>query len=101
MSRAGMLMVGMVMAVTGAGCAATLPAVPGKGGPAWYELTSEHFNVWTDAELGRARELIDEMERLREVIVGVAFPTAPSSRILAIIMRNDNELRLVRSDQLS
>ena len=95
MSRAAIL---MWMVVIVAGCAATLPAVPGKGGPAWYELTSEHFSVWTDAELERARELIAEMERLREVIVGVAFPSAPSSRIVAIIVRNDEELRIVRAD---
>ena len=33
-----------------AACGAAVPPVPGKGGPAWHELTSPHFVVWTDAD---------------------------------------------------
>src|SRR5262245_22427870 len=61
-----------------AGCAAAVPQVPSQGGPAWRELTSEHFTVWSDADPGRARELVREMEHLRQVIVGVAFPGVPA-----------------------
>ncbi len=74
-------------------CGAAVPPVPGKGGPAWTELTSEHFTVWTDAEPARARELVRVMEHLRQVVVGVAFPSLPAAgRMLAIALRDDAEL---------
>jgi hypothetical protein len=76
-----------------AACGAAMPPVPGKGGPAWIELTSEHFTLWTDAAPGRARELVRKMEHLRQVIVGVAFPGVPSDgRNLVIALRDDDEL---------
>lgn len=94
MSRAAMrVWIAIVVASAMAGCAARLPAVPGKGGPTWRELTSEHFTVWTDAEVARARELLGDMERMRQVIVGVAFPRVPvNGRILVIAFANDTEL---------
>lgn len=74
-------------------CGAAVPPVPGKGGPAWTELTSEHFTVWTDAEPDQVRELIRAMERLRQVVVGVAFPSVPAGgRMLVIALRDDDEL---------
>jgi hypothetical protein len=70
-----------------------LPAVPGKGGPAWFELTSVHFTVWTDTSPQRARELVGEMERLRQLVAGAAFPGGPpNSRSLVIAVRDDSEL---------
>lgn len=82
-----------VLAVVLVGCGGALPAVPGKGGPPWIELTSEHFTVWTDADGARARELVREMEHLRQVVVGVAFPAMPAAgRTLVIAMRDDDEL---------
>ena len=50
-----------------------VPAVPSQGGPAWIELASEHFTVWTDASRGRGVEMIREMEHLRQVVRGVGF----------------------------
>jgi hypothetical protein len=74
-------------------CGAAMPPVPGKGGPAWIELASEHFTVWTDAPPDRGRELIREMERLRQIVVGVVLPGVPSSgRDLVIAFRDDDEL---------
>lgn len=76
-----------------AACGAAVPPVPGKGGPAWIELTSEHFTVWTDASPARGRELIREMERLRQIVVGVVFQSVPTSgRDLVIALRDDDEL---------
>jgi hypothetical protein len=76
-----------------AACGAAVPPVPSKGGPAWAELTSEHFTLWTDATPERAHELIREMERFRQIVVGVAFPGAPSTaRVLVIALRDDDEL---------
>lgn len=76
-----------------AACGAAVPPVPGNGGPGWVELTSPHFTVWTDGEPARVRELVREMERLRQVVVGVAFPSAPDGgRDLVIALHDDAEL---------
>jgi len=74
-------------------CRAGLPAVPGQGGPAWIELTSEHFTLWTDADPARGRELVNEIEHLRQIVVAVAFPSAPlAGHSLVITLRDDSEL---------
>lgn len=81
---------GVCMAVA---CGAAVPPVPSKGGPAWTELTSEHFTVWTDAPPEQARDLVRAMEHLRQVVVGVAFPSVPAGgRMLVIALRDDDEL---------
>jgi hypothetical protein len=82
------------MAAALAACGAAVPPVPGRGGPQWIELQSPHFTVWTDADPASVRESIDKMERLREVLVRVVFPTAPAAgRALVIAVRDDAELR--------
>jgi len=66
--------------------------VPGKGGPAWREFSTDHFVVWTDASEDRARELVGEIERLRQVVVGTAFPRATAmTRSFVIALRDDAE----------
>src|SRR5262245_24480657 len=84
----------VIAALLGLGaCGAAIPPVHGKGGPAWVELTSEHFTVWTDGDLERVREHVREMEYLRRLVVGVMFPSAPASgRMLVIALRDDDEL---------
>jgi hypothetical protein len=80
------------------GCAKGFPAAPRDGGPAWTELVSAHFTVWTDGDLERARALIVRLEDLRQVTIGVAYPTAPTTgRALAIVVANDAELREVNN----
>jgi len=82
----------IVAAVCGVGCGAAVPPVPSKGGPAWTELTSEHFTVWTDAAPAQARELVRKMEHLRRVVVGLAFRSLPAGgRVLVIALRDDKE----------
>ena len=77
-----------------AACHAHVPAVPGQGGPAWREVTSPHFTVWTDADLNDARAVVTRMERMRAVLAYAAFPSAPAAgRGLAIVLRGDGELR--------
>jgi hypothetical protein len=51
--------------------------MPSEGGPAWRELASVHFTMWTDASSERGRDLLQRMEWLRSVIYGVAFPELP------------------------
>jgi hypothetical protein len=74
-------------------CKAALPPVPGNGGPAWIELRSPHFTVWTDGDPERVQELMRAMERMREIVVRNALPGAPDrGRNLAIVMRDGDEL---------
>jgi hypothetical protein len=88
----------LVVLGLGAACAG-LPAAPGKGGPPWIELTSEHFTVWTDGEPVRVRALVRKLEQLYQVMVGVAYPTAPTSgRSVVVVLRNEQELRAVDSN---
>ncbi len=83
-----------VLAVVIAGCGASVPPVPSRGGPPWIELTSEHFRLWTDGTSARGHQLIREMEHLRQVIVGAVFPTVPAEgRIIVIALRDDYELQ--------
>ncbi|MBV8762416.1 MAG: hypothetical protein JO257_34345 [Deltaproteobacteria bacterium] len=73
-------------------CGAAVPPVPGRGGPAWIELTSEHVVLWTDAGEGRARTLVTEIEHLRQVVVGTAFRGAEGSmKTFVIALRDDDE----------
>lgn len=81
-----------VMAAVAAACGAAVPPVPGKGGPAWTELTSEHFTVWTDGDRAEVRELVQQMEQLRQVVVGVTFPWVSNGRTLVLALRDDDEL---------
>ena len=76
-----------------AACGAAVPPLPGKGGPAWHELTSEHFVVWTDAPVERGRELIREMEELRQVVIGIGFHGAASGgQAFVVALRDDDEV---------
>jgi hypothetical protein len=82
----------IAIAVASVACGAAVPPVPGKGGPAWLELTTEHFVVWTDAGEPRGRELVQDIERLRQVVVGTAFPHASAmSKSFVIALRDDAE----------
>lgn len=70
-----------------------VPAVPSQGGPAWRELASEHFVVWTDASRARGVEMIREMEHLRQVVRGVGFAsTVQGDRSFVIALRNEDEV---------
>lgn len=80
------------VALFAAACGAAVPPVPGKGGPAWHELTSAHFVVWTDADEPRARAFVTEIEHLQQVVVGTAFPgTSSPVKSFVIALRDDDE----------
>jgi hypothetical protein len=84
----------LAIALMCAGChGPALPAVPRKGGPAWIELQSEHFTVWTDGSRSSGQRLIREMEHLRQVVLGVGF-SGPGSeaRILVLALRDSEEV---------
>src|SRR3954465_2482221 len=73
-------------------CGPAIPPVPGKGGPAWHELTSEHFTLWTDTDEATARALRVRMEALRQAVIGIAFGGGDSpGRSFVIALRDDKE----------
>lgn len=74
-------------------CGAAVPALPSKGGPAWIEVQTEHFTLWTDAGAARGTELVEQMEYLHQIVFGVAFPEHPTGgRTFAIALRDDWEV---------
>jgi hypothetical protein len=78
-----------------AGChGPPIPETPGRGGPAWVELTSEHFVMWTDSSLDQARELLRRTEHLRQVVLGVAFPndTTSNGKSFVLALRDADEV---------
>ena len=70
-----------------------VPPLPSKGGPTWIEATSAHFTVWTDAP-DRAHELVETMERVREVVFATALFSAHADnhRTFVIAFANKQEL---------
>jgi hypothetical protein len=69
-------------------CHPALPALPSHDGPAWSEVKSQHFTLWTDAPLPRGRELVQKMERYRQVVMRV-MNNAPSSATSFVIGLRD------------
>ncbi|HEX4423025.1 MAG TPA: DUF1570 domain-containing protein [Kofleriaceae bacterium] len=67
-----------------AACSAVIRPLPSKGGPAWVELKTAHFTMWTDAPAERGRRLVREMERRRQVIM-TAMNHAPSTSTAFVI----------------
>lgn len=86
--RAALLALGLVVA-----CGGWVPALPSQGGPAWIEVQSEHFTLWTDAGAGRGTELVEQMEYLHQIVFGVAFPAwSDAGRTFAVALRDSREL---------
>jgi hypothetical protein len=70
-----------------------VPPVPGQGGPAWRELTSEHFIVWTDAAPDRDGPLMTAMEHLQQVVYGVSFfKPITLGKTFVVALRNVEEV---------
>jgi hypothetical protein len=86
----------VVLVASAVGCHAhgpALPAIPGKGGPAWIEIQSEHFTLWTDGPRDRAQRLIRQMEHLRQVVLGTGFTSANAEgRSLVLALRDAEEV---------
>jgi hypothetical protein len=73
-------------------CRPAIPALPGMGGPDWFELKSEHFTLWTDAPATRGRELLRKLEHHRQVVMR-AMNNAPSKAGSFVIgLRDAGEL---------
>jgi hypothetical protein len=72
---------------------ATLPC-PAKGGPAWTELTSDHFRLRTDLDADVAAEAIRTLEEIRVAMLALVWPSArvASQRIEVVVLRSSVEL---------
>jgi hypothetical protein len=77
-----------------AACHVAIPPVPSQGGPAWIELTSDHFIVWTDSSPEAGSELIRVMENLHQIIFGVSvFNPTSHAKGFVIALRSQFEVR--------
>jgi hypothetical protein len=83
----------LVFLFTVAACAHHLPPVPGKGGPAWHELASEHFILWTDLPEADAGRALRHLEGFRDVVSRFIFSGAARlpSKSLVIAFRSSDD----------
>ena len=75
------------------GCA-TLPACPAKGGPAWLELTSDHFVMRTDMEEPAALVVLRRMEDARAAMLAMVWRHAPdpAGRVQVFALASQEEV---------
>jgi hypothetical protein len=71
------------------GCVSmSFPKTPAQGGPAWHELTTQHFAIVTNLTLEEGTRLANELENARAVITKVAYgrdpPPQAKGRVLAL-----------------
>ncbi len=83
-----------------AGACATIPPCPAKGGPAWIELTSQHFAVRTDLSESEARETVQRLEETRAAMLALVWTGAPEPpiRTEAIVLRSIREFAAFTRD---
>jgi len=77
-------------------CCASLPPCPARGGPAWNELQSPHFDLLTDLDIADARAALRDFEELRTAVMIAAWRRAPEpqGRIVVFVLRSDAERRV-------
>jgi hypothetical protein len=73
-------------------CGPAIPPLPSRGGPAWLELKSEHFTVWTDATAERGHELVREMEHRRQIIMRAMNNVRSKATSFVIALRDAREV---------
>jgi hypothetical protein len=66
--------------------------VPGQGGPAWFEVKSEHFTLWTDTSGEQGVDLVHDMERRWQVIAIAMNRASSTARTFAVALRNAREV---------
>jgi hypothetical protein len=81
----------------------TLAAEPSVDLPAgtWRAMRSEHFLVWTDTEVARARPLVDRLEDVFEALSTTYFESLPMPRIDVLLFAREQEFRQVAPDGLT
>jgi hypothetical protein len=76
-----------------------LPPVPGRGGPVWHELESEHFLLWTDLPTDEAKRTLRRLELFRGVMVAMVFANAEKAtdKSLVFAFRHRQDWRLFQA----
>ena len=72
-------------------CCAHRPS--GPGGPAWNELSSQHFTVASDLSVGRAMSIVVELERARLALQQVSWhaKVMGTGRMRVVVFRDEVE----------
>jgi hypothetical protein len=75
---------------------ASLPPCPARGGPAWTEWTTPHFEILTDLDDEDARGAVKGFEELRAAVLQAAWRRAPEprGRLLVVLFRGERERRV-------
>lgn len=81
----------LIGALLGA-CVPATPALPSQGGPAWFELSSPHFTMWTDADTDDAAHLLHAMEDIRQLMHAISKFPESDAKCFVIAFRNAKEL---------
>jgi hypothetical protein len=86
--------VALLAAALGAPPAAVAFTCEAAGGRPWRELTSEHFVVATDLDADDARELVEDLERIRGAVSAVLLPgrSAIPGRLGVVAFRSPDDL---------
>lgn len=72
-------------------CGSAIPPLPSRGGPAWLEVQSESFTLWTDAPAKRAHELMRELELRRQLLLTAMNHVSSKVRAFVIALRSGRE----------
>jgi hypothetical protein len=83
----------LVTVVLASGACASLPACPARGGPAWTEWDTPHFQLLTDLDAADAQAVALHFERLRAAVLLAAWRRAPEphGRITVVALRSWRE----------
>src|SRR2546430_2485749 len=87
--RTGRCSIGLALMVA---CGPAIPPLPSRGGPAWIEVQSEHFTLWTDASAEHGRGLMHDMERRRQMIMTAMNHARSTARSFVIALRSAHEV---------
>ncbi len=85
----------LALALAGAsGCAGPFRC-PAAGGPAWRELSSQHFALATDLPAEEAREAVEDLEDFRATLIATAWPRleTPPGRVRVVIVGREIDWR--------
>lgn len=87
------------MVVLVVACRPAIPPLPSRGGPAWFEVKSEHFTLWTDASVARGREFVRKMEHHRQIVMHAMNNVPSRTRSFVIALRDAREVAAYLPEQ--
>ncbi|HET9626227.1 MAG TPA: DUF1570 domain-containing protein [Kofleriaceae bacterium] len=85
---------GLLAVLGAAACGSSIPALPSRGGPAWSEVKSEHFTLWTDAPVAQGHLLVRKMEHHRQVILRAMNDATSSAHAFVIALGSAREVNV-------